>query len=253
MAGLEGLEAKNLKKTVLVFGFDDILVPGRVLSAIDSKKIIQILENLQKLSEKTGLVKVFVVSGYTKEIMDQKLSESGLSKFFPESHILYVNQEYLDSKEPMDREIYDQQKQKDPLFKDEYFKQKMLDKLSIDLNVPKSSMVFIGHDVWFDAFYSQRFSKVDFVLVKDALANQNQKFERIIKGLNYIHMDWDEIRKILLGKLPEAELDQLKNFIQFQLQAKLVSPQTMGRLIEARQEQLKKRADTAGEQPVPSP
>ncbi|MBS3061996.1 MAG: hypothetical protein J4215_05430 [Candidatus Diapherotrites archaeon] len=242
MAGLEGLTGKSLKKTVVIFGLDDILVPGKVLQSVDHKKIGIVLAHLKTLSEKIPSFRFFLVCGYQKEKTFEKIRENKLDAFFSEENTRFVSQEFLDSKEPMDREIYDQQIAKDPLFKDEFFKQKAIDQIVESLNVSKDRVVFVGHDIWFDAFYSQRFSQVDFVLVKDGLANQSVPFERVMKGLNYIHLDWDDLRKVLLGKLPVQNLDPLKNFIHFQLQRQLVSSETMGKLVEARQKQLEEKA-----------
>ncbi|MDO8624730.1 MAG: hypothetical protein Q7R47_01505 [Candidatus Diapherotrites archaeon] len=241
IVGIEGLDAKSLQKTVLVFGLDDVVVAGRVHSTVDSTQVKKVLENLGKLAKKFPFFHFFVVSGYQKEITLQKLGLAGLTSFFPEQNIRFVSQEYLDSKESMDREIYDSELAKDPLFKDEYFKQKEIEKIATELGVPMEKIVFVGHDLFFDAYYSQRFSKVDFVLVKESLSNQHKRVDRIIKGLNYIHLDWNDLRDVLLGKFPPADCMQLRNFIHFYLQRHLVSHETMGTLVEARIKQLEQR------------
>ncbi len=147
---------------------------------------------------------------------------------------MFVSQEYMDFKEEMDREIYFAELKKNPDFKDEFFKQKALEKLAADLNVSPEKIGFVGHDLFFDAFYSDRFSKIDFVLVKEALANQNEKQKSPVKGLNYIALDWKDIRNVLLGKLPKTDSQQLKNFIGFYLQQKLVDPSVFSKILEAK-------------------
>jgi hypothetical protein len=244
MAGIEGLDQKSLQKTVLVFALDDVLVGGTVAPTVDAAKTKTVLTNLSKLAAKVPIFRFFVVSSYQQEITLRKLDDAGIRKFFPDNRIRFVNAEYLDSKEQLDREIYEKALSEDALFRDEYFKQKEVERIRAEFDVEMEKMVLVGHDLFFDAYYSQRFSKIDFVLLKETLSNQNVRHEKIVKGLNYVHMDWKDIRDVLLGKFPPADYMQLRNYIHFYLQQRLVSPQTMGKLIDARIKQIEKRNET---------
>lgn len=235
---IKGLNSSNLKKILVVFGFEDVLVPGKIRSKLDESKIVEVLENLSALSKAVPGFRFFVVSGYPKDLTQEKLTASKLNRFFLDSQVRFVSPEYLASKEPVDREIYEAELAKNPLFQDEYFKQKAIEQIAFECGVSPEKIIFIGHDLWFDAFYTQRFSKADFVLVSDSLSSLHKSLDRPMEGLNYIRMEWPDIKKVLLGELPVQNLDPLRNYIQLQLSRELVSSETMGKLIEARKKQL---------------
>jgi hypothetical protein len=241
MAKVAGLETEKLVKTTLFLGVEDVLVPGKIDSKIDNKAVKEILKNLLLLEKKVPGFHFFVLTGYNQKIGTELLEKNGLFTFLLPGHCFFVNEEYLSAKEPVDREIYEQEIKKDPLFKDEYFKQVMVNQLNEKFSIPKEKMVMIGHDLFFGAFYTNRFSGIDFALIRSALSMRGQKYGQPIRGLTYINRSWSDIRKLLTGQFPVPDYGPLKNAIQSLLGKELISSQTMQGIVEARRKQLEKR------------
>jgi hypothetical protein len=247
MVKIAGLETKELVKTALFLGIEDVLVSGKIDSKVNSKAVKEILKNLSLLEKKAPGFRFFILTGYNKKIGSELLKKNGLDSFCSEGRCFFVNPDYLASKEKVDREIYERELEKDPLFKDEYFKQIMVNQLSEKMGIAKEKMVMIGHDFFFGAFYTNRFSGIDFALIKSAVSMRGQKYaEPLVKGLTYINRTWPDVRKLLAGKFPPADFVPLKNRIQSLLAKELVSSQTMLEIAEARRKQLdERRAENA--------
>ncbi len=242
MAKIAGLETNKLVKTALFLGVEDVLVPGKVDSTVDNKAVKEILKNLSMLEKKVPEFRFFILTGYNQQIGSDLLKKHGLDSFCSEKRCFFVNLDYLASKKKIDRGIYAAELKKDPLFKDEYFKQIMVNQLGEKLAIPKEKMVMVGHDLFFGAFYTNRFSGIDFALIRSAISMRGQKFQQpLVKGLTYINRTWPDIRKLLIGQFPAADYSSLKSMIQSLLARELVSSQTMGQVVEARRKQLEER------------
>lgn len=234
MALVAGIDSKKLEKTTLILGLEDVLVPGQIDPKIKIKDVKQILQNLVLLEQKVPGFRFFIITGYTREKGVELLKKHGLYSFCSEQNCFFVTPEYLASKEPVDRELHEKALQKDPNFKDEFLKQITIDKLSQEYHIPKSKMVLIGHDLWFGGFYTMRFSQIDFALIRSALSLRHEKYETPIKGLTYINRTWADIKKLLLGKFPKADYSFLNAFVDNFLRKELISPQTMGAILDAK-------------------
>ncbi len=244
MVKIAGLETNKLVKKALFLGVEDVLVPGKVDAKVDNKAVKEILKNLSLLEKKVPDFRFFILTGYNQKTGSGLLKKNGLDSYCSKERCFFVNPDYLDSKEKLDREIYEAELKKDPLFKDEYFKQIMVNQLSEKLGIPKEKMVMIGHDLFFGAFYTNRFSGIDFALIRSAVSMRGQKFgQSPVKGLTYINRTWPDIRKLLTGQFPSADYGFLKNAIQSMLARELVSGQTMQQIAEARKKQLEERGN----------
>ncbi len=244
MAKIAGLETNKLVKTALFLGVEDVLVPGKVDKKVDNQAVKEILKNLVLLEKNEPKFRFFILTGYNQKTGSELLEKYGLSSFCSEKNCFFVNPEYLASKEKMDREIYEAELKKDSLFKDEYFKQITVNQLSEKNGIPKKTMVMIGHDLFFGAFYTNRFSGIDFALIRSAVSMRGQKFEQpLVKGLTYINRAWPDIRKLLTGQFPPADYAPLKNTIQSLLARELVNSQNMQQIAEARKKQLEERGN----------
>lgn len=222
MQKLCGFNGQNLKKKILVFDLEDILISGQIAKNIDKKKVFDVLEKLSALEKNVPAFRLFLVSGYSKKEGMKKLAENNLLRFFKPGHVFFPEKGYLNSMAEVDKARYSQRLAKDPLFQDEYFKQVVLEKISKDFQFEKSRMVFIGHDLLTEAFYSQRFSKVDVALVKEALSLRHQKTKNLVKGLIYLNFSWADFKKLLLGKKPAPDYSFLKRFIENYLQREII-------------------------------
>ncbi|MEK6902913.1 MAG: hypothetical protein AABX02_05000, partial [archaeon] len=59
-------------KKAVVFSLEDVLIPGPNDGTVDAKQVQSLLKSLQSYAKKNKLL-VFVISGYTRLVCDEKL------------------------------------------------------------------------------------------------------------------------------------------------------------------------------------
>ncbi|MFH0954508.1 MAG: hypothetical protein V1777_00170 [Candidatus Micrarchaeota archaeon] len=222
MVTVAGLDSKKLKKTCILFGFEDVLVPNGASGAFNEKPVLEILKNLSELEKKDPNFHFGLLTGLPKEKFDAKVAKTKLAGFFDSKKIFSVDQSYLDSKSKMDLDLYQKNVKANPEFKDEYFKQIAIDEVSERYSVPKEKMVYVGNDLLFAAFYTSRYSKIDVALIKDSVSLRGEKTENTVSGLIYINRNWKDIQKLLLGKFSPVDYSELTKFIQKWLEQQLL-------------------------------
>lgn len=238
---IAGLDTQKLEKKCLILGLEDVLVPGKVEKKVNGKEVKEILSNLEKLEKAVPDFHFFISSGHSEQNALDLMKKNGLEKWFSKERCFFVTPEYVEEKEDVDKNLYKKYVEKDPLFKDEFIKQKVVEKLIEKYHFSKEQMVLVGHDLWFAAFYTTRFSGIDFALIKSAFSVRHEKESALVKGLVYISRTWSDIRKLLSGGFPKAEYAFLNAHIQSLLQKELLSRETMEKLAEARRKQLEAR------------
>lgn len=210
----------NLKKKAILFALEDVLIPGNVDKKVSREKVEQILGNLSDMEEK-GLVRLFLITGLDKKVAVKKIQKYGLKKYFKKENIFYVTKEYISQKDKIDKKRYFDSLKEDPEFNDDYFKQYIINKIIDEGRIPKEEMLFVGHDLITDGFYTIRFSGIDFALLKESLSERNEKAKHKIKGLVYIKREWKDVRKALYAKLPEPDYRILDNHVFEQMKQRL--------------------------------
>lgn len=223
--------ASNVKKRSIIFGLDDVLVPGPVNPAVSREKADFVLGFLGLL-KKEGLIEFFLVDGRERQVAGAKISEFGLDRFFPESNVFLITKEYLDSKAEADRQRHASNLEKDPLFVDEYFKQYAISCLISSGRISKDSSVLIGHDIWLDAFYTARFSGIDFALVSESLSERNLKVNEKINWLNTIDFSESGLKRIILGKGVENDIKRLETRVFNRLGKELFQGQEFSSVLQ---------------------
>ncbi len=214
---------QQLKKHALVFCLDNVLISGDIAQKISKNAIEEILNNLHEMELRYKNFHVFVVSGADEKYIGETLAANALSDYFQKENILYVTQSYIDSKEPIDKERYYIELKKNPAFRDEFFKQYAIDREIIEKRgIPRENILLICHDLLTDAFYTLRFSQVDFALVKDALSYRHLPIKEVIKGLVYLNMNWRDFKKLLLGKSRKGDTKFLESYVYSRLQKDVI-------------------------------
>lgn len=249
MALVAGIDPKKLKKTCILFGFEDVLVPDGVSGSFGQKPVLEILKNLAELEKKVSGFHFALLTGLHEGKGEARIADAKLNEYFSSEKIFMVDQSYLDSKSPVDLDLYQKNIEKDPNFKDEYFKQTIIDKISSTYNVPKEKMVYVGNDLLFAAFYTSRYSKIDVALIKDSVSLRGEKIDQPIKGLVYINRNWKDIQKLLLGKFPAVDYTELIKFIQKWLEKQLLQTNSIKIIPGKRREGEQGKYDD----PTPSP
>ena len=164
MKSVYGITASILAKDCVAFGLDDILSAGSVSGPINRAKAMELLEKLSKLEKEVQGFRLALVSGYSAEEGWKKLNATGFQKFFLPENVFFADKAYVDSMGEIDRQRHLENIAKDALFQDDYFKQKALSRIVEDGKLEKSRVVFVGHDLLTDAYYSQRFSGIHVAL-----------------------------------------------------------------------------------------
>ncbi|PIN85609.1 MAG: hypothetical protein COV47_01305 [Candidatus Diapherotrites archaeon CG11_big_fil_rev_8_21_14_0_20_37_9] len=214
------LTAQNIVKKHLFLSLSNVLVPGLGLKEVSKEKAHALLKFLSGI-EKSGFISIYLVSGMPRENAEKAITDSGIGKFFKKENIFLLSKDYLDSKDELDRARHEKNVKDDPDFVDEYFKQHVfMDFISLGKCIPEE-MAFVGNDIWFDAFYTTRFSKIDFFIVKEALCERNRLMPADIKGLNYVSLSEADFRKIIVGKFPSPDLQPLENYVFNKLKLEL--------------------------------
>ncbi len=224
---MDGLNKKNLIKKVIIFGLEDILVPGVIEKTVDEAEVKKILENLKKLEDKFDFFHVVLLTGLPEKFALQKIKETSLNAFFKSENIYFVNELYINSKSVEDKEIYLKNISQNERFKDEFFKQGKILELMKKFNCPLNEMILIGHDLMFEGFFSMRYSRIDVAFVKSALSFSNKKLNHKIKDLIYVNLTWNDLRKLLLGKFSKPDLKELEKYVFNALKEKLFEWQTI--------------------------
>ncbi len=222
MKSVDGISQKNLKKKCIAFDLEDVLAIGAMSGEIRQAKALELLEKLSLLEKNVPVFKLALVSGYSAGEGWKKLDATGFQKFFRPENVFFAEKDYVDSMGEVDRQRHLENLGKNPLFQDDYFKQKALAKLVEAGHLEKNEIVFVGHDLLTDAYYSQRFSRIHVALIKNALSLRHAKSKIIVKGLTYLALDWADFKKLLLGKKPEPDYSFLKRFIENYLSKELV-------------------------------
>ena len=213
MDWLSGISESDVKKKAVFFGLEDTLAPGQVDKNVDLEEVKRILSNLFRLREKFPFFEFCLLSGRKTERALATAKESGLDTMFPEGNIFGVSAQYLSEKNEIDRERYEKAVAQNQDYKDEFSKQKAIEDFLALKGIGIHEAVLVDHDVWTGAFYTMRFSKVDFALVEEAYSFNSQPKEDRVKGLTYIHRNWDDILGLVLGKKGNADNSALQKFV----------------------------------------
>ena len=220
----------ELRKKCVIFGLEDVLVPGKLEENVDLEAVFGILQNLKGLEERFARFRFFVVSGYSIAEGNKRLEQHGLKKFVQEDRVFFVNQEYLEGREEVDKKLYEKNIAQNPEFKDEYFKQKVIEDIAAKFDYAKEDMVLIGHDVWTEGYYTFRFSQIEFALIRSAHASLGEKKEDEIKNLTYINRTWEDIVKLIKGEFPKPDYALLQKFFLDKMGEKLFEGTKVGAL-----------------------
>jgi hypothetical protein len=186
---------------------------------------------------KENNIKMYLVTGLKKEVGEPIIKENNLLDYFEENNVAYVDDSYLNSLSPEDKELKEKKNKENPNAEDDYHKIHFLKQNKIDTD---DSLV-VGHDIWTDAFYIRRYTKANVVLLKDTLSNNHKPFIEEIKKLHIITPDYELFKKYLTEPR-EFDYSYLNSYATKALQRNLIGAIDFGKLdvasiIKKKQEQ----------------
>jgi len=224
----------------IIFGLYDVLAKGHLYKELE----LSYLEELSKFCKENN-INMYLVTGLRKEIGEPIIKENNLLNYFQEDNISYVDESYLNTLSEEDRALKNKKFQENPNAEDDYHKVHFLK--AKELDSPES--LFIGHDVWTDAFYVRRYTKTNVALIKDTLSNNHKPFIDEIKHLHIITPEY-ELFKNYLTEPKEFNYSYLNSYTTKALQRNLIGAIDFGKMDiqaiikkKAEQERLKKEKE----------
>ncbi len=196
-------------KRVCFIEFDGILSSNKTYT-LNLKRAKEFMKNLSEYCKKNS-IELILVSGFHEKIAKQKLAKSFVKKYFDAQHFFYVDEKYLISKNDADEKMHRENLERDKEFNDSYFKQVLIQQFLHDNKIDPREVLLLCNDIWVDAYYTTRFSKVDFALFEENLCDRGKRTE-LISGLAYFNLDFSSV-KLLLEKFPLQNLCALDKYV----------------------------------------
>lgn len=216
--------AHDFARKIVVFGFDDVLVPGKIISQEGEFQCMrEILKNLSQL-EKEGRISLHLATGMKKKAFEEKSRTHSLEGFFKAENIHNAEEEYISKRDEIDRQRHLKAVEENPEYTDEYLKVQAVQNM-IEKGAKKEEIIFIGHDLMHDAYYLYKYCGVDTALLKKSLSFANKKTGPIGGGLIYAECEWNDIKKILLGKSRAKKYLGLENMVFSMLKKETIGNQ----------------------------
>jgi hypothetical protein len=184
----------------------------------DKKRVESFLKKLSNYTKKEK-IKLYLLSGYHEKVAKKKFDESNLKKYFNKEYFFYVDEEYISKKADVDKKIHIDALQTDPMFVDSYFKQVAMQKIVDEQSIPKEEILLLCNDIWVDAYYTTRFTKVNFALFEENILERGNKTERV-SGLAYFSFEFNSVKQ-LIEDFPKVDLGPLGKFI-FNIMQKVI-------------------------------
>lgn len=149
-----------------------------------------------KFSTENNL-KFYLVSGFKEEKTFKIIEKFNLSFIFNKKNVFSVSKEYLSDLNTVDYNIRIEKYKQNSEYVDEYFKIYFLNKLKANINNNKT--LFVGHDIWTDAYYISEYTKSHVLLLKPSLSFNNKKYDKDLKTINTIDLKYDDFKTFILN------------------------------------------------------
>ncbi len=205
-------------KRVCFIEFEGIL-ESNLSYKIDAVKTKSFLKSIKDYCDKNG-VELILLSGFHHKVAEEKFKKSFVKNFFKKHNFFYVDDNYLNSKAEIDKNLHIENLKKDKEFTDSYFKQVLIQQFLYDNNIKSTEALLLCNDIWVDAYYTTRFSKVDFALFEYNILDRGKKSDRI-SGLAYFNLDSKSV-EMLLENFPNIDLSLLDKFVFQKMQEALL-------------------------------
>ena len=197
----------------IVFVLEHVLIPSPHEKNPPSSEDIRAWLSEMRDYATSHQMEYFVATGYTEDVAHQKLSAAGLPDFFPKKHVWSVTPAYLDSKDPVDRKRYEDRCQGNEECLDEFARQVYLSQYLESHSLRPSQVVVVGHDYWFDGFYTRRFSNVNMIFIEAALSTRGSPAEDKVGGVWYGARSLSSLRPFLEGKVHVPDYSRLDSWV----------------------------------------
>ena len=184
---------------------------------------------------KHNKIELFLISGFHEKIAKQKFAKSFLKKFFDKTHFFFVDDEYIYKKGENDAKRHKENLDKDKEFNDSYFKQVLIQQFLHDNEVKPYDALLLCNDLWVDAYYTTRFSKIDFAVFEKNITERGKHVKKV-DGLAYFNLDSETV-KVLLERFPTIDLKPLDRLVFDTMQKVLLKETDFSGVVKKAMEQ----------------
>lgn len=176
-------------KTKICFGLLDVLVKGKLNRKPDTSFMSELVDYAKENKKE-----LFLISGLDAEKGEEIIKKNGIDAYFSKKNIHHISEKYYDTLSEIDKELKEQAKQNDPNYSDEYYKVYFFNNI---YKHKKEKTLFLGHDIWTDAYYLTKYAGIDTILLKDTLTNNSAPNLIEIKDLHIVDPNFQEIKSYL--------------------------------------------------------
>jgi len=173
-------------------------------------------EIIDYLNEKE--INYFYLSGLNEDFGKEYIKNNNFDYFFNFNKIYHVDKSYLDTLSEIDLEIRNNNYKKSNDYIDQYYKIYFLTKLKPNLNNEKT--LFIGNDIWTDAYYISEYTLANVILFKSKITFNKEEFNKDLKTINCFE-NISDLKKIIEEET-EFNYSKLKSFAKSYLISKTV-------------------------------
>ena len=212
---------------------------GYTVNVVHIKKFLTEMRNFCK----NHGIEMILISGFHENVAKERFAKSIIRDFFDKQHFFFVDDGYISSKQVEDAKLHRANLEKDKEFNDSYFKQVLIQQFMHDNSIKPNEILLLCNDLWVDAYYTSRFSKVDFAIFEDNVRERGNKADRI-SGLAYFNLNFNSV-KLLLENFPQVDLTALDKFVFEKMKAVLIDPNELSKSL--RGAAIKKIKDKAAE------
>jgi hypothetical protein len=198
----------------VIFGLSDILIKNHSAKKINYKYLSELVT-----FSKNNNISLYLVTGLKDEIGLKIIKKHKLDTFFKLENIFHVTDVYFQSLSDIDREIRSEKYKQDKNYLDDYFKIYFLTKIKPKLNTKKT--LYVGHDLWSDAYYITEYTKVNVLLLKQFISFNNELYETDLKTINVINPSFSDFKEVLTKKRV-FDYTKLKSFAKNYLLTKTI-------------------------------
>lgn len=176
-------------KTKICFGLLDVLVKGKLNRKPDTSFMSELVDYAKENKKE-----LFLITGLDAEKGEEIIKKNGIDAYFAKKNIFHISEKYYDTLSEIDKELKEQAKQNDPNYCDEYYKVYFFNSI---YKHKKENALFLGHDIWTDAYYLSKYAGIDTILLKDTLTNNSAPNIIEIKDLHIVDPNFQEIKSYL--------------------------------------------------------
>lgn len=176
-------------KTKICFGLLDVLVKGKLNKKPDTSFMSELVDY-----SKENKKELFLITGLDADKGEEIIKKNGIDAYFSKENICHISEKYYDTLSEIDKELKEQAKQNDLNYCDEYYKVYFFNAI---YKYKKEETLFIGHDIWTDAYYLSKYAGIDTILLKDTLTNNSAPNIIEIKDVHIVGSNFEIIKSYL--------------------------------------------------------